>query len=48
MKKIPSTVIPDISVEKCIYTFFISLNADMMILKKDFASIWKPLNISYV
>lgn len=30
MLKVPSTVIPDISVEKCIHTFFISVNADVV------------------
>lgn len=36
MVKISSAVIPDISVEKCIYMFFISMNANMVILKKEF------------
>lgn len=39
MEKIPTTVIPDIGVEKCISTFFVNVNADMVLLKNDFASI---------
>lgn len=48
MVKISSAVIPDISVEKCIYMFFISMNANMVILKKNFTNIRKQLNMSYV
>lgn len=48
MEKIPSTVIPDIGAEKCISTFFVNVNADMVLLKNDFTSIWKLLNISYI